>query len=329
LASKSGTAPHTPKSNPLAGVRFGLCCAFSDAPIKFRTTTALALQRLPRAGQLAKLSEIALDNCAALLEALRTCHALGIGAFRVLSTPFPRATHPEVGYALDDLPGADQVFAQLRAAAEFAREHALRLSFHPDQFVVLSSPRAEVVDKSIAELEHHAEIAALLHADVINIHGGGAYGDKASALDTFARSFSRLSDACRARLTVENDDVTYTVADLQSLCRMLGTPLIYDVHHHRCLPDGLSVAEATEACFETWKAAGREPYMHLSSPKAGWSAGDPKPHHDYIDPADFPVEWLGKRFTLDVEAKAKERAIVALMRDLPRAPHLGRQVLPR
>lgn len=316
-AKKTSTVPA-----PLAGVRFGLCCAFLDAPIKFRTTTALALQRLPRKGQLAKLSEIALDNCVALLEALRTCHALGIGAFRIVSTPFPRTTHPDVGYVLEDLPAAEQVFAQLRAAGTYAREHDLRLSFHPDQFVVLSSPRADVVDKSIAELEHHAEMAVLLGADVINIHGGGAYGDKTAALETFARNHARLSEACRARLTVENDDVTYTVADLLPLCRALGMPLIYDVHHHRCLPDGLSVAEATQACFDTWKAASREPYLHLSSPKLGWGGGDPKPHHDFIDPADFPAEWLGKRFTLDIEAKAKERAVLALMQALPSALHL-------
>jgi UV DNA damage endonuclease len=43
-------------------------------------------------------------------------------------------------------------------------------------------------------------------ADVVNIHGGGAHGDKAKALDAFARNLTRLSPRARSRLTVENDD---------------------------------------------------------------------------------------------------------------------------
>ena len=54
----------------------------------------------------------------------------------------------------------------------------IRISFHPDQFVVLNSPDPEIVKRSIAELEYQTEVAEWLGADVINIHGGGAYGDK-------------------------------------------------------------------------------------------------------------------------------------------------------
>jgi UV DNA damage endonuclease len=89
---------------------------------------------------------------------------------------------------------------------------------------------------------------------------------------------------------------------------------VYDVHHHRCKADGLSVAEATGRAAATWGA--REPYFHISSPREGWSGGDPRPHADYIDPADVPREWLGMSATVDVEAKAKERAVVALVAEL-------------
>jgi hypothetical protein len=37
------------------------------------------------------------------------------------------------------------------------------------------------------------------------------------------------------------------------------------------------------------------------------------PRADYIDPADFPVCWLGRRMTVDVEAKAKVLAVILLM----------------
>ena len=53
--------------------------------------------------------------------------------------------------------------------------------------------------------------------------------------------------------------------------------------------------------------------MHVSSPKDGWSSSNPRAHAEYIDPSDLPEEWMGKRMTIDVEAKAKERAVLAIM----------------
>jgi UV DNA damage endonuclease len=91
---------------------------------------------------------------------------------------------------------------------------------------------------------------------------------------------------------------------------------VYDVHHHRCNPDGLSIEEATDLAAETWQVSNREQYCHLSSPRAGWGAGDPKPHADYIDLADLPECWLGRAMTVDIEAKAKELAVVKLMVEL-------------
>ena len=70
-------------------------------------------------------------------------------------------------------------------------DNDIRLSFHPDQFVVLSSPHPEVVANSIRELEYQARLAEAVGADVINIHAGGVYGDKPSALQRFSRCFPR------------------------------------------------------------------------------------------------------------------------------------------
>ena len=98
-----------------------------------------------------------------------------------------------------------------------------------------------MVDKSITELEYQGEVAEWVAADVVNIHGGGAYGDKQKALADFARNLKRLSRPVRSRLTVENDDRTYTPTDLLPVCLAEGIPLVYDVHHHRCNRDGLSL----------------------------------------------------------------------------------------
>ncbi|HDR15972.1 MAG TPA: UV DNA damage repair endonuclease UvsE, partial [Desulfobacteraceae bacterium] len=163
-------------------MRFGLCCIFVDQPVRFRTTTARILSAFSREQQLSRLSEICLDNSRNLLSAVETVHRLGIGAFRVTTPLFPRYTHSQVGYSLDDLPASAKIRSHLTEVNQIRQRLDIRLSFHPDQFVSLSSLRPEVVDKSIAELEYQGLLAELIGAEVINIHGGGRQGGKDRAL---------------------------------------------------------------------------------------------------------------------------------------------------
>jgi UV DNA damage endonuclease len=300
-------------------MRLGLCCLFKEEEIHFRTTTAAALSGIERGAQLLKLSGICLGNAESLLHAVGTVHRLGIGAFRIMSPLFPRMTHPGVGYALADLPEGGAIAALLAATRALSVQHDIRLSFHPDQFVVLNSPHPVVVANSIRELEYQAWLAEAVGAEIINIHAGGVYGDKPLALRRLRQVYAGLPEAVRSRLTLENDDVSYTVRNLLPVCEDLAIPLVYDVHHHRCNPDHLSVEEATRLSGETWHRVGREQYCHLSSPRAGWGEGAPRPHADYIDPADLPACWLAREMTVDIEAKAKELAVVRLMGDLTKA----------
>lgn len=306
--------PKTQKSGTATEVlRLGLCCQFAAQPIKFSTTTATALARLPRREQLARLAALGATNAASLIAALKFCAANSIRSFRIISSILPIKTHPTVGFRVEELPGAADLVAQFRECGAFARAQGIRTGFHPDQFVVLNSPDAAIVGRSIADIESQAEIAEWTHADTVNIHGGGGYGDKPAALERFQRNLDRLSPRARTRLTVENDDKTFTPADLLPLCRATGVPLVYDAHHHRCCPDSLSVEEATTAARETWN---REPLFHISSPLEGWTGPKPERHHDYIDPKDFPAAWRGWDVTVEVEAKAKELAVARLQRSL-------------
>ena len=300
-------------------IRLGLCCIFRDAPIKFRTTTATAIKRLSRDEGRKKLADLCTANAAALMEALQFCSANGIGCFRVNSQILPVKTHPDVGYEIEELPGGREIVAHFGNVG-FAKAAGIRTCFHPDQFVVLNSPRPDVVVKSIAELEYQAEVAHWIGADVVNIHGGGADGDKQTALGTFVKNLARLPKSVRKLLTVENDDKVYTPADLLPLCQEHRIPFVYDVHHHRCTPDGMSEDEATRLALTTWD---REPLFHISSPLEGWAGPKPQRHHDYIDFRDFPAFWHGLNVTVEVEAKAKELAIKKLMKALARWKRAG------
>src|SRR5688500_411401 len=89
--------PSTPR------IRWGLCCQFLDAPIRFRQATHRYVSTLGVDERRAYLSSIARANALALAHAVERCHELGIGAFRVNSQIVPLATHPVSGYTLDRL----------------------------------------------------------------------------------------------------------------------------------------------------------------------------------------------------------------------------------
>ncbi|MGE4217210.1 MAG: UV DNA damage repair endonuclease UvsE [Fimbriimonadaceae bacterium] len=299
-----------------AQLRLGLCCQFAEEPIKFRRTTAAANLRLTGHERLLKLSELCRANAEALQASLEYCASHGIGAFRILSQILPIKTHPEAGYEILDLPNGAEIRTLFQGCGRYASEAGIRLSFHPDQFVVLNSPNPATVAHSVEELEYQAEVAEWVGADTINVHGGGAYGDKGAALRSLQSAIERLPERIRTRLTLENDNI-FTTSDLLPVCFATGVPLVYDVHHHRCLPDGLSVEAATEQARATWD---REPLFHVSSPLEGWDGPKPERHHDYIAWEDFPRSWLGWPLTVDVEAKAKELAVARLRSALLEVP---------
>ena len=305
--------PTTHAKQPHRSIRLGLCCMFRDQPIKFVTTTATATANMKRPDAVTKLSRLCLANADALLSALRFCAENEIGCFRINSQILPIKTHPGCGYSVGDLPEDGEIVRRFKECGQFALKHDLRTCFHPDQFVVLNSPRLDVVENSIKELEYQAEVAEWIGSDVINIHAGGAYGDKQKALADFARNLKRLSHRARSRLTVENDDKTFTPTDLLPLCRTEGVPLVYDVHHHRCNPDRLSVEQVTTRAISTWN---REPLFQISSPLEGWEGPKPERHHDFIDMQDFPACWRRRKITVEVEAKAKEVAVRRLQQEL-------------
>jgi UV DNA damage endonuclease len=294
-------------------IRFGLCCIFRKAPIKFRRTTAKYISKLDRQAQLEYIATLCRHNADSLFEALQFCHDHDIRAFRVNSQILPLKTHPDFGYDIDDLPGYQRIIDTFLKCGEYSRHHDIRTTFHPDQFILLSSPKEAVTRKSVEELRYQAEVAEWINADVINIHGGGAYGNKPAALRRLIKQIHVLPDAVRKRLAIENDDRVYTPHDLLPVCNQTGVPLVYDVHHHRCLPDGLSVDKATALALQTWQ---REPVFHLSSPINGWNGNANNKHHDYIDPEDFPTCWMNLNITVEVEAKAKELAVLKIKKHI-------------
>jgi UV DNA damage endonuclease len=295
-------------------IRLGLCCLFVEEPITFKTLTATYALKLQEE-RFSYLSSIILHNVNSLQKALFYCQKHAIGSFRISSRFFPLFSHPTLAYALKDLPDYLLIKEGLTECKKFAKTHQIRLTTHPDQFTLLNSPNQDVHKRSLMDLEYHLLLCDLIGADVINIHGGGSYGSKENALKRLEKNLQKLSPSLRKKLTLENDDKSFSPSDLLPICERTLIPFVYDVHHHRCHKDSLSEEEATLLSLKTWD---REPLFHLSSPKWGWKSKNICPHADYIDIQDFPSFWLNlpQTITVEIEAKAKEKALEKLQKDL-------------
>ena len=299
--------------------RLGLCCAFADQPdFKFRTTTVAHLSRLSATGErvaFAFYEKIIVENLDMLAGVVAWCADHGIHAFRINSDLWPRATHALVAPWVDELFARADIQAQCTRVRELAQTRDIRLSEHPDQFLVGNSLRDDVVTNTIAELEWRGRLGDALGVDVICLHVGSGAPDRDSALWRWDATIPRLSTRVLSKLAFENDDRTFAPEHILPACLAWNIPLVYDAHHHRILRDSLSEEEATEFAMATW--GDREPYFHLSSPRAGWDSGDARPHHELIEPTDWPDTWTALReagapFTVDIEARAKERAVFAV-----------------
>jgi len=216
-------------------------------------------------------------------------------------------------YELSDLPDYKQICANLAKAGQYAHENSIRLSFHPGQFNVLTSPREHVFNNTRRDLELHGKLMDLLGMPrtpmaKINIHAGGVYGDKAAALDNFCRNFEKLNEAARSRITIENDDKAncYSVVDLMTVHKRIGIPIVFDYHHHKFCPGDLTERDALKLAISTWPK-GIKPTVHYAESR------DPntlKPAHS--DWLNGPIDDHGYDLDCMLECKMKEQALLRL-----------------
>ena len=152
------------------------------------------------------------------------------------------------------------------------------------------------------------------HWAKINIHIGGVYGDKKSAMERFCTNFERLPNSVKSRLTVENDDKAsmYSVQDLyDSVYKVIGIPIVFDYHHHRFNDGGLNEQEALELAILTWNNI--VPVVHYSESRSIEQEDSkirPQAHSDYV--YDY-IDTYGNEVDIMVEAKAKELAVLKYM----------------
>ncbi len=253
---------------------------------------------------IAYASELALKNVQDLLTILDWNLQQDIRLFRVSSDLFPWASE----YRLADLPD----FSDIRTTLEAIGSRPIRLTTHPGPFNQLAG-QGKVLDNTINNLEYQSEVFDLMqlapsHWNKINIHVGGAYGDKEATRARFSQNFTLLSANLRARLTVENDDRAslYTVADLLPIYERTGMPIVFDYFHHSLNPGTQTEEEAFLMAYTTWDV---RPVFHFSDSRQVHE--DPKARREaHADWLYSRVNTYGKAVDIVFECKKKEQALL-------------------
>lgn len=253
-------------------MKLGFACKYFDheakQPYPFKSTTRkrfLGMETDAAATLLFELARNNLQNLYRTLEQLAT-EPEALRMMRIGSDLLPLYTVPQATQLYGDM--LSDLQPLLQRCGEFARQHAIRLSFHPGQYTVLASDNDGVVDRAIEDVEYHATCAVLMGYGrqfqdfKINIHMNGKKG-----IDGFTAAFQRLSPEARNMLTVENDEISCALDDVlqaRQLC-----PVVLDIHHHwvkenqHIMPDDPRIA----LILESWR--GVRPVLHYSIPQEG------------------------------------------------------------
>mgnify|MGYP003643489324 FL=1 len=257
-------------------------------------------------------SELGLQNCKDLFEIVKWNNENGFPFFRITSNLFPWSSE----YKLKDMPDHQEICDVLDEVGKYVADNSMRITSHPGPFNVLTSPHPHVVDNCINDLSTHGEVFDMMGLsrspyNKINIHIGGAYGDKESAMARFCVNFERLPDSVKSRLTVENDDkaTMYSVRDLyDGVYKVIGIPIVFDYHHHQFCTGDLTEQKALELAIKTWGDI--KPVVHYSESRRDEKKDETirvQAHSDYIYDK---IETYGNEIDIMVEAKAKELAVV-------------------
>ena len=197
------------------------------------------------------------------------------------------------------------------------KENKFRVSMHPGQFTLLNSPNEKIVEKSLAELEYHADFLNAMGLDntaKIQIHVGGVYGDKDSAIKRFINTFGIASNKIKSRLAIENDDYHYSVKDCLRINKETNIPIILDNLHLECLNDGESLIEAYNIIKGTWSKEDGIPMLDYSSQQKDARIGKHTEHLDSNHFKEFIDIMQNQEFDLMFEIKDKEKSVLEAQR---------------
>ena len=258
------------------------------------------------------VSDLALLNVKDLKTIIQWNNENGIKLFRLSSQIFPWSDE----YSIEELRDGIEISEIMFEVGQIAREAGQRLTMHPGPYNCLASPNPKVVEKTVRELNFHSQQFNMMGYDPspynkINIHVGGAYGDKESTLARFVTNFSLLRNDTKKRLVIENDDSPneYSVKDLfDGIYQTIGIPITFDYFHHKFNTSDMTEEQALKMAAITWPE-GVAQCCHYSESRRKEFLDEyirPQAHSDLIYER---INTYGLEPDIVIEAKSKEQAI--------------------
>ena len=251
-----------------------------------------------------------ITNLKCLKQTLPQILKSGIHVFRMSSSMFP---------LFDKVPrqlwNDGQVIDLLGSIGQFVLSNNIRLTTHPGQFTVLSSPNVVTVANATREMNFHGWIFDQMGLPrtpyyAINIHGGG----KPERLSTLVQSIRALHPSARLRMTLENCEFGWSVKDLMRVHEATKVPIVFDSHHHKFNRGGMSAEDAMAFAIASWPL-GIKPLTHLSNSPENVASSAPvtklRAHSDFIyEIPDYQADFNNSDLIdIDIEAKKKNLAI--------------------
>lgn len=306
---------------------YNLCCislTLKKSGSNHRAMRFNQFEKHSREDALEILGNRSLENLQTTLDTMKFAHSKGWG-YRISSTLFPLFNLDKAGVGLDDLPNAAMIydkFHEIHAFVSGLSPEQFRICFHPDHFNVLCSANAEVVRRTINELDHHAwlmdnfaGVESRSYWYPLNIHMSRSSGDPEQIAQEFISNYNKLPERVKNRLVLENEDKGVWTPDMlfELIHLETGIPITYDTLHHRCNPGLWDAKEAFRVCCSTWKTHGVNPLFHYSE---GGANDNPRAHLDFA--TDTPKRWReahesfyteSLQIDWDIEIKQKDYAI--------------------
>jgi UV DNA damage endonuclease len=198
-------------------MKLGLVCISEllrqkSPELAFKTMTRTQFLKKKREESILILSQRIAHNLTVTIETIRHCKKVGIKHYRLSCKLFPLITDPTLHLSVDSLPNHPTIIQRLSEIGRVAKELGIRISIHPDQFVVLGSDSDDVCAKSIVELNFHAWVLDACglpqnYECPINIHPSLSKFESAEVfVKKFVLNFFQCDMGVRNRLVIENED---------------------------------------------------------------------------------------------------------------------------
>ena len=292
-------------------IRLGYACV--PVTIDETASHSLTYTNYKRLGEKAnaKLDSVIKSNFESLEKILKYNIRNDITFFRMTSELIPLANHPLVEYDF-----IDQYKLYYKKIGDIIKENNLRVDLHPSAYTVLNSVNDNVVTSTINILEFYQKMYKSMGIESkIVLHVGSKVGGKRLGIKRFIDNFNKLNKDLQKLIIVENDDKSYNIRNVLSLCEKLDIPMVLDYHHFKVNKNNEKIEDYIERIFNTWDDI---PKIHFSSPK---DKKNKRSHNDYINVDDFidfveRIKFTKRDFDVMIEAKKKDDALFRLIREL-------------